>query len=1244
MIDFNTPSDENLKSHNNLLHKAIKFFRFYGLIFFICLAFGLMAMLSYIFVRSIVERHLEIEAYEKLSNIELQITADFNELETMLTMVSNTIADMIDNGESPEMISYYIKALTTQIRADEQIIPSFVSINGMFDIYDGLIITGMDTFLSEDYAPAERPWFKAAEAANGEIGVTTPYISVYSGDLSITITRCIFDRNNDKIATVFIDVLLEDLQSFTNVIDSYNPNCYSVILDDSLTFISHPMTELIGLNLNEIGLEIVSEVDMGHNIFVYRGEVDNEHFVINSKQLRNGWHIGVVSDVNSYYLALYQIRFYLIILAFGLSLLVSIIVSLIVKSRQKAESAMNSAIEQKNALNHLENILNGLDAMVYVSDPETSQLLFVNTSMKKHYDLDDNYAGQPCYKLLQNNKEKPCNFCPCKKLNKNPNQVIVWEDHIKSKDHVYRHSDRYIDWPNGKKVHLQHTIDITDLKDVTNARDKQLKQQALMTSISQSFLFGEGIDTMMSNALKMVGELMDISQISLYQTEGDNVHLTCIDEWIHHNLHLPSRIGDSLSFTKAMLSLFDNQTGNVVCITSDDPGAKEVLEPYRKNANNSFMITSIFVESNIYAVLDYSRDDGQRWTYSEKDMAILFSNILAGAFQRRTANEQLITAKEIAEESNRTKSIFLANMSHEIRTPMNSILGMAEIQLQDKNLLPDVEDAFNIIYDSGNLLINIINDILDFSKIEAGKLELIPANYDLLSLINDTAQLIRLRHESKPLEFILNISEVTPLKWFGDELRIKQILNNLLSNAFKYTMKGYVELNISAETGSVDDDKILVIKVIDTGQGMSNDQIEQLYDEYMRFNTVINRYEVGTGLGMSITKRLIDLMNGEILVESEVGKGTVFTVRLPQISIGASVCGTEHIEKMKKARLYSTSKSKRAQFKREYMPYGRVLIVDDVGTNLYVAKGLLLPYGLKIETASSGFETIDLVKAGNIYDIIFMDHMMPKMDGLEATDILRNMGYDQPIIALTANVIVGQAEVFLANGFDGFLAKPIDIREMNTVLNSFIRDKQPPEVIEEARRNEAVHPADTDKSFMQIEAIKAAFVRDAESAIELLTDIFPKLNAKDKDDLRLFVTCVHGLKSVLNVINEQEVAELALSLEQSGRDENYEIILEKTPLLLERLKLLITELKPFDANDSSVTSIADEDLIFLRERLSIIKKACEGFDKKTVRKALGEVFEKEWPDYIMTELGFMEKYLLHSAFKKVLEVAEGLEV
>jgi PAS domain S-box-containing protein len=510
----------------------------------------------------------------------------------------------------------------------------------------------------------------------------------------------------------------------------------------------------------------------------------------------------------------------------------------------------------------------------------------------------------------------------------------------------------------------------------------------------------------------------------------------------------------------------------------------------------------------------------------------------------------LEAAVKTAETGNRAKSSFLAKMSHEIRTPLNAVLGIAEIQLQNKTMPPDEKEVFTRIFNSGNLLLGIINDILDMSKIEAGKLDLIPAKYDIASLINDTIYLNVIKYEDKPINFILNVDENVPSELFGDGLRIKQILNNILSNAFKYTAEGEVELSVNAERGS-GDTVTLVFRIRDTGPGMTAEQVDRLFDAYSRFNMEANRTTIGTGLGMSITRNLVKMMNGEILVESKPDHGSLFTVRLPQGNTGAVPLGKEMVERLKQFRLICEAKVDKLHVMREPIPFGKILVVDDLNMNIYVIKGMLSPYGLQIDTAISGPEAIEKVKA-NAYDLVFMDHMMPKMDGVEATHEIRKLGpeYEKlPIIALTANAVSGMKEMFLANGFNDFISKPIIIQELDEILRKWMspgkitRYKQP-----EASSADATYDGfikdigktgeiDTENGLSQVAGNKGMYRNTLkifyEKFISVCNDMTVSLDAKD---LQNFTVSVHSMKTMLAIIGASSLSRTGAELERAAKE------------------------------------------------------------------------------------------------------------
>jgi len=596
---------------------------------------------------------------------------------------------------------------------------------------------------------------------------------------------------------------------------------------------------------------------------------------------------------------------------------------------------------------------------------------------------------------------------------------------------------------------------------------------------------------------------------------------------------------------------------------------------------------------------------------------------------------------EIAEEGNRAKSRFLATMSHEIRTPMNVILGVTEIQLHDEALPAQIREAFVQIYNSGDLLLGIINDILDLSKIEADRMEFSPARYDLASMVNDAAHLNMMRN-SKPITFELNVDENAPVNLFGDELRIKQVLNNLLSNAFKFTDSGTVKLTVTAAHEVYDDgsgnDTTLILNVSDTGQGMTKEQVDRLFTEYTRFNLEVNRTVEGTGLGMNITRRLVGMMGGTIAVESELGKGTSVIVHLPQRRMSDECIGRELSESLRSFRIVSTAGS-RARITREYMPYGKVLVVDDVESNLYVAKGLMAPYGLTVDIASSGFDAIDRVKQGEVYDIIFMDHMMPRMDGIEATGKIRMLGYKHPIIALSANAVVGQADVFLKSGFDDFISKPIDIRQLNTALNRLVRDKQAPETIKKARKDSAAALAAKAVPAVVTPELLAIFVRDANRALPLMQLAAQNIEALPESELRLFTTNVHGMKSALANIGETKLSQMANTLEKAGKAGDRHTLAKQTMEFIDALRDTVVKTEAAIKTDDAVE---DENPELLKTHMGIIAKACRDYDEKKAAESLETLKSMTWTAETRGRIEKITALLLHSEFDDAADVADKM--
>jgi CheY-like chemotaxis protein len=442
---------------------------------------------------------------------------------------------------------------------------------------------------------------------------------------------------------------------------------------------------------------------------------------------------------------------------------------------------------------------------------------------------------------------------------------------------------------------------------------------------------------------------------------------------------------------------------------------------------------------------------------------------------------------------------------------------------------------------------------------------------------------------------------------------------------------------LAEASGNNDNEIILVITVSDTGHGMTKDQLSKLFDGYFRFNKKANRSTKGTGLGMNITRNLICLMNGELLIESEPEKGSVFTVRLPQGKTGSGILGREMVENLNQFRTTNRAQMKRVHISIDPMPYGSVLLVDDVETNIYVASGLLSPYHLMIDSAPSGALAVEKIKSGNVYDIIFMDHMMPEMDGIKAATIIRGMGYKKPIIALTANAVVGQADVFLKKGFDDYISKPIDIRQLNAVLNKFIRDIQPPEVIEAAKKNVQIHEAQADITLQEDISpyLAEVFTRDALKTLTALESLFGKNDFTNKDNLRNYIINVHGIKNALSNIGKMNLSAAAAKLEKAGREEKIDIIQSGTPAFISSLQAVVEELKP--KIKTAAIEKTDEDKPYLTEMLLTIKTACSEYDEKTADRALDDLRKIIWSQETNELLSKIAEQLLHSDFDEIVE-------
>ena len=541
-----------------------------------------------------------------------------------------------------------------------------------------------------------------------------------------------------------------------------------------------------------------------------------------------------------------------------------------------------------------------------------------------------------------------------------------------------------------------------------------------------------------------------------------------------------------------------------------------------------------------------------------------YKKIIAGNTESSQSMLRLIERKKSeAEAANNAKSAFLANMSHEIRTPINTILGLDEMILRECNDEKILNYAKNI-KNASNMLLSLVNDILDFSKIENGKMEIIPDEYSLFSMLNELVTITELRAKNKGLQFYTDFSPELPCSLYGDEIRIKQVITNLLINAVKYTKDGSITFKIAHK--EIADKKIkLLIEIIDTGIGIKPEDISKLFNKFERIEENKNRNIEGSGLGINITENLLNMMGSHLIVNSEYNVGSSFSFELEQDVIdNTPISNISYFDEKVRQNIPTTFIAEQVN----------ILIVDDNEMNLFIAKELLKHTQMKISTATSGARCLEMAH-DKLFTLILMDHMMPDLDGIKTLELLRadNTSASQniPVIALTANAIHGAKDFYLNAGFADYLTKPIESKKLENTLLKFIDNKLVTFVSRNNSDSTTKYHQEEETQHIDIQT-GISYTYNKENYMELLkmfdekstsrfNEIVSIIEKCNEDNCKNYTIAVHSLKNTAAMIGAKQLSEIALKLELAARKNDIKFIESLHYKLLDEYKCVEKEVK-----------------------------------------------------------------------------------
>jgi len=795
--------------------------------------------------------------------------------------------------------------------------------------------------------------------------------------------------------------------------------------------------------------------------------------------------------------------------------------------------------ETKKTRDIMLNVLNNTDAMIYVSDPDTDEILFINDRMKQEYNIQEDVLGLCCYEVFHDGITEKCSWCPCHVLNNKPNESVIWENYNIKTNRTYRNIDRYIDWADNKKVHIQLCVDISEIK----------RSEILLNAVNHAadVLLAAGTSERdflksMQNGMNIIGAAINADRVEVWVNETiDGEYFAVLKHLWQTDAGAEFILTDkkiipysSTPDWKRRLSLCEIIRGDIDELSPEDQSF------YSQWGVKSVLVIPILIHNEFWGFCSFDNYcDSHNFNDDEIRIIHSVSYMLANAVSNHSIAESI-------EAANRAKSEFLAVMSHEIRTPMNSIMGFTELALEGENITV-IHNQLKKIKDSTKLLINIINDILDISKIESGKLELEYIPFTLREVISRCQSTILPITKDKNIELHVYAEKLTNKSLLGDPIRLYQVLLNLLSNAAKFTTAGTIKLSAMILDEN-ENDATVYFEVGDTGIGMTGEQVAKIFKPFIQADSSTTRNYGGTGLGLAISKNLVELMGGKLSVESAPGIGSTFSFKIVFKTTEASA---DILEKTNNGNI------RKPQFE------GLILVCDDNEMNQNVMRDHLANVGLKTITAENGLIGVEKVKQRlrneePPFDMIMMDVFMPVMDGVEAADMIRTMDTGSPIIAVTANVMTSELEKYKKHGMLDYLGKPFTSQELWQMLLKYLTPVNV-EIIDEDQ-----HKQEDNKLLLEssIDFVKSNTNRYAEisDAIEL-------------GDLKLAQRLAHSLKGNAGMVKKRDLQNIAKSVEARLRDGGV-----PGPDVMERLEIelstVLKELKPLldERESQAVTS------------------------------------------------------------------------